>query len=264
MARCYGCGKQGLLLKVRDGFCADCFPKYSKGAQADTAHTPTQAPVCIRPGSAKNDVAKQYLDKVLDRFSCLPMVIDNQVAVYSYPNVYVRNVDYGVLKYMCDNQKFNVMPIVNSDGQIALHYDGAIVGFLNEKEAMCKDWIERGDAIHCEFVSFRPGFECVTVIFYRDEHTRLSSRDSIVTKLTRFSSVGIQDSICCLSDGEKLRCCEDFDSDRICVYNLRNNLIGYLPRQFEEQFEDFAGIFFDHSERSESGDYEIPYVRIYL
>lgn len=180
MARCYGCGKQGLFLKVRDGFCADCFPKYSKDTQINSSHVSTQSSVCTPPNSARIDVAKQYLNKMHDRYPHLPMVIDNLVAVHSYPGVYVSNVNHSVLRYMCEHQKYRVSAHIVPDGHIALQFDGAIVGFLNQKEAMCKDWLSSGDIVLCEFVSFRPGFERVAISFYRDKHTRLSNRNSTI------------------------------------------------------------------------------------
>lgn len=264
MPKCYRCGKWGLFLNVVDGYCADCLPKILADAAAKKKRLAPSTPVDEYHPPVQYNVTKLYLDRLPERNVYHDAIIDGQSALYSYPRLQVRDVNQNVLKYMCENRKYRVTPTIYPDGSIALMYDGALVAFLCERERMCKDWIKRGDMIYCEFVCFRSGFERVAITFYRNEYARLSNHKSTVIKLTRYSSDEKQDSICCLTDGEKLTCCEDDDSDRICVCDLRNNEIGCLPSKYEDQYDDFAGIFFDHSELSEDGDKEIPYVRIYF
>ena len=264
MAKCYRCGKWGLFLRVTDGFCAECLPIVLADAQAKKQKIAPQIPVSINRPPVKYDATKLYLDRLSDRTFFPKMVIGDCVAVYSYPQLSVTKVDQGVLKYMCENKLYNVTPAIHSDGNIALIHDGAVVALLNEREEMCRDWIKRGDPIQCQFVSFQSGHERVAMAFYRNEQARLANHKSTVIKLTRYSSADKQDAICCLSDGEKLMCCEDIDSDRICVYSLSHNEIGFLPTKYQDDFEEFAGVFFDHSEKSPDGDKEVPFVKIYF
>lgn len=149
---------------------------------------------------------------------------------------------------------------VKAGSGISLNYHGRPLGVLDnaDKAKMVSDWIERGDPF-LVFLSHYGEKNTVAIAFYLDEQSRLSYRESTVSKLTRYAGEDAQFSLSLMSDGEPL----DFDEEDDGIVAISD--IGYLPKSVAARYnqEGAAGVFVDHIDYDDEKDKYIPYVKIY-
>lgn len=216
----------------------------------------------------ENEFAKDPLNTISHHGLVVKGIYQGLPAVYWYPNTHVSNVDRDMLRKIADTGNFVVELSLSEDKKIYVMKDGAIVGCVEEKQNILKDWISRGLPMVCEFTAFRQGKEAVSIALYRDDEKRLSDKQFVVTKLTSCMSEDKQEIIWFLEKGQKLFLEVD-DNDKPYIRDIQNNAIGNLPSKYKDAyFEDaIAGVFFDHSEKSENAngdEKDIPYVKIYF
>ncbi len=199
-------------------------------------------------------------------------IYQNCPLVYKYTNISVKNVDRNMLRRMVLAKEYEVTLSITVSGHIDIYRGKCRIGQLNDKTEMCKDWIQKGDPIRCEFVSFNQGEEKVALFFYRDEESKLENHKCNIVRLTNYFSNQKQEVVSFLEKGEKLFIDTD-DNDKPYLRNIDHEPIGNLPEKYNRAYEDdlISGIYFDHCEPKD-GDLEfydedrkeIPFVRIYL
>ena len=189
--------------------------------------------------------------------------------VYRYTNIPVSNVNRFRLEVIIDLKKFDLTPTKDEFGNILLKMDGNIVARLDDKIDICRDWLDKGLPMICEFSEFAVGKERVALFFYKDVESNLAGNSREIVRLTSCLSPSKQEAISCLEEGQVLFI-EYGDDGKPYVRDIEYNPIGALPSKYTKMYDDglVSGLFFDHTEAKESDDFEsddkqIPYVRIY-
>ena len=197
-------------------------------------------------------------------------IYKNCPLVYKYPNIPVTQVDRDMLRRMVIAKEYEMTVVLAEDGSVDLYRGEICIARLVEKVEMCKDWFRKGEPIRCEFASFNEGAEKVALFFYRNEEEALKNYKCDIVRLTSCFSNSKQEVIYFLEKGEKLFIDTD-DNDKPYLRNIDYAPIGNLAAKYNQAYEDdlIRGIYFDHSEKKESEDFdkddkEIPYVRVYI
>lgn len=263
MAKCSRCGKKGVFLKLMDGICLDCVSIVSAEEKAQKRNAPPDPSIERKSAELANLRAARYLNQVKDRVYHYDSIVGAYTAVYNYLKLYVTDVNQSILQHLCESRKYVVSPAVHHSGDILLTYQDAPVCKLAECVDMCRDWLKRGDPIHCEFVSFQTGREYVAMTFYRTEN-QLDGLQYEVVKLPGFSVAEMQFTIDNLQSGAKLLYSNDSASERIYVRDLDYNPIGCLPIQHQTAIKNGAELhlYLDHIEYTDDNK-AVPYVRVY-
>lgn len=263
MPKCTRCGRKGLFLWVSDGLCLECneairIADLQKQEEDLNKNTPDVIPTAP-------PVSFNFAD-VPDRGTLRQPIFNGCPQLYGYVGVSVSSVDCRTLQNIVISKSYDLIAELCPDGSVALNHDGEYVCKLAERVDMCADWLRRGDPIRCEMTGFKPGREHVVLCFYRDEEKRLSYRESVIVKLTSYTSEYKQDNIQNLKPGEKLTCSEDdYNDDKVNVLDWCSEPIGRLSKKYADRFfdEGFAGVFFDHADEDAEGRL-VPYVKIYF
>lgn len=253
--KCKNCKRSGLFEYIDDdGYCSDCARKIAQ-----------------RKAIERNRIHEKESDP-LDNFHrgliyAKPIYMDCPI-VYKYRNVSVENVDRDILRRIASTEDYQVDVAISDDDHVILKSNNDVVATLLEKSDMCKDWINRNDPVICEFVAFKSGAEKVALYFYKDEQSKFSACNSEVIKLTSFMSSSKQETISCLSSGEKLFV-EFDDNGKQYLKDIDNYPVGNLPAKYAKLYDngEICGIYFDHSDsvENDNGDQrEIPFVKVYF
>lgn len=261
-SKCRSCGKAKFSSSLDiKGECSVCAEK-------------SRRELLARLSNANREAArKAEIEKIIDstrHTPNVPHVIDGCALSYRYPVVKVNSVDRNILRKMVDNKDFRVDLCLDPGGDILLWKYNSVLGKLADRVQMCTDWISKKRPLVCEFAEFKANQEKVALFFYRSEIDEMARSSFETAKLTSCMSSAKQESIYCLVSGEKLFVELD-DNDKPYVRDIGYNPLGKLPAKFNPLYDDglIKGIYFDHSERVESEDWDkndkaIPYIRIYI
>ena len=263
MAKCSRCGKKGLFLKLMNGLCLDCVSIVSAEERDKKRNAPPDPAIERKSAELSKLRAGRYLDQVEDRKYRYSSISGEYIAVYNYSRLYVTDVNQSMLQHLCEARKYVVSPIIDNNGDILLAYQDAPVCKLAECVEMCRDWIQRDDPIHCEFVSFQTGREYVAMTFYRKE-PHLNDLEYEIIKLPGFYVTEMQFTIDNLRSGAKLLYSDDSVSERIYVCDLDYNPIGCLPIKHHLAIKNGSTylLYLDHIEFTDD-NMAVPYVRVY-
>lgn len=192
----------------------------------------------------------------------IPSRIDNLYLIYSYTNIKFNPSDRADEISSCMKKENRFELDISQDGDlIHVLFDGSDFGTIVDRTDMIRDWLKKSNTIRCWLKKYSQAENILALAFYRDEHARLSYRESGVYKLTRYSNEDAQFELSYTHDGDKVDLLEDsFDEDVVLVEG-----IGSLPKRAAQRFIENGAeaAFIDHIDYDDEKDKYIPYVKIY-
>ena len=199
----------------------------------------------------------------------IPDRIDKYYKIYDYSKIAFSPSEkartYAANMRAINDWSLNI--IVESE-HINLYFRNEFFGELLDKKQMVMDWYQKPDKmIKTWLVNIGDSGNYVRLVFYRDEQSYLSERETTVVKLTNCLNQDAQDSMVGLNDGDKLDFDTEYDYDAPddTVWVTSGSAIGRLPKRIAQRYLDQGAkaIFLDHLDYDCEKEKDIPYVKIY-